>query len=112
MERNEQLINALRETITNPAQIASLDCLSANGNAALEACAFQDITGQRVNKVVKSVTYVEERVNALVDIWSKDRLATIELATEPEKSADEDLLHEPELGRHSLSQDDVDKLFD
>ena len=41
--------------------------------------------GQLVNKVVKSVTYVEERVNALVDIWSKDKLATIELAAEPQK---------------------------
>ena len=67
--------------------------------------------GQLVNKVVKSVTYVEERVNALVDIWSKDRIATIELATEPEKSADKALLHEPQLDRQSLSQDDVDKLF-
>ena len=61
----------LRETITNPAQIATLNRLYANGNAVFEACAFQDITGQRVN--------------ALVDIWSKDKLATIELAAEPQK---------------------------
>ncbi len=79
------MINVLRETITNLAQIATLNRLSANGNAVFEACAFQDITGQRGSKVVKSVTYVEERVNALVDIWSKDKLATIELAAEPKK---------------------------
>ncbi len=87
------MINVLRETITNPAQIATLNRLYANGNAVFEACAFQDITGQRVSKIVKSVIYVEERVNALVDIWSKDKLATIELAAEPQKSADEDLLY-------------------
>jgi|SaaInlLV_10m_DNA_2_1039722.scaffolds.fasta_scaffold27290_2 chemotaxis protein CheZ len=112
MESNEQLLDALRETITDPAQIAALDRLTANGNAVFEACAFQDITGQRVNKVVKSVTYVEERVNALVDIWGRDKLAEIEIAAEPEKSADEDLLHGPQLDGQGLSQDDIDKLFD
>lgn len=112
MESNEQLLDALRETITNPAQIAALDRITANGNAVFEACAFQDITGQRVNKVVKSVTYVEERVNALVDIWGKDNLANIEVAAEPEQSNDEKLLHGPQLEGQGLSQDDIDKLFD
>ncbi len=112
MENNEKLIDALRETITNPAQIAALDRLTANGNAVFEACAFQDITGQRVNKVVKSVTYVEERVNALVDIWGKDKLAQVEIAAEPEKPDDENLMHGPQLDGQGLSQDDIDKLFD
>jgi len=112
MENNEQLIDALRETVTNPAQIAALDRLTANGNAVFEACAFQDITGQRVNKVVKSVTYVEERVNALVDIWGKDKLAQVEIAAEPEKPDDENLMHGPQLDGQGLSQDDIDKLFD
>ena len=40
---------------------------------------------RRVENVVKSVTYLKERVNALVDIWSKDKLAKIELAAKPQK---------------------------
>jgi chemotaxis protein CheZ len=31
-----------------------------------EACSFQDITGQRINKVVKTLKYIESKVDALL----------------------------------------------
>ena len=112
MESNEQLLDALRETITDPAQIAALDRLTANGNAVFEACAFQDITGQRVNKVVKSVTYVEERVNKLIEAWGRSELEEITIALEKNKTEDEKLLHGPQREGVAISQDDIDALFD
>ncbi|GAA6210769.1 hypothetical protein NBRC116602_05090 [Hyphomicrobiales bacterium 4NK60-0047b] len=33
------------------------------------ACSFQDITGQRTTKVVQALCYIENRVNAMIDIW-------------------------------------------
>jgi len=33
------------------------------------ACSFQDITGQRTTKVVQALVYIENRVNAMIDIW-------------------------------------------
>ena len=35
-----------------------------------EACNFQDLSGQRINKVMATLTFVEERVARMVAIWS------------------------------------------
>ena len=64
MESNEDAIGNLRKRISDPDQVALLDQIAANGNEVFKACSFQDITGQRINKVVRSITYVEERVNS------------------------------------------------
>jgi chemotaxis protein CheZ len=101
MEKNDDVVTKLRETITHAAQLALLDQINANGADVFEACSFQDITGQRFSKVVKSVTYVEDRVNAL-----------IEVKPDKEKTEDEKLLHGPALEGEGIFQDEVDKLFD
>lgn len=111
MERNEEMIGELRAMVGDDKGQALLDGISSNGNAVFEACSFQDITGQRVNKVVKSITYVEERVNALVEVWGKEELDKIEIAAE-EKSEDEKLLAGPQMEGKGLSQDEIDALFD
>jgi len=77
-----------------------------------EACSFQDITGQRVNKVVKSITYVEQRIDALVNLWGKEQLAEVEVPVDREKTPDEQFLSGPQLAGNGLSQDDIDNLFD
>jgi chemotaxis protein CheZ len=114
MESTEQSLNAvdeLRQTNTDPAQIALLDKIVGNGNEILEACSFQDITGQRVSKVVKSVTYVEERVNALIEVWGKDEVAKVEVEGD-DKTEDEKLLAGPQLEGKGLDQAAIDALFD
>ena len=77
-----------------------------------EACSFQDITGQRVTKVVKLVTYIEDRVNALIDIWVKSALDEVEVTPDREKTEDEKLLQGPQLNDEGISQSEIDKLFD
>ena len=71
----------------------------------------QDITGQRVSKIVKSISYVEERVTALREIWGDDELAKVELAV-VELTEDEKLLNGPQLKTAAISQDEIDALFD
>ncbi len=112
MESNEDAIGKLREKISDPDQVALLDQIAANGNEVFNACSFQDITGQRVNKVVKSITYVEERVNALVNLWGKEQLAEVEVPVDREKTPDGQFLSGPQLAGNGLSQDDIDNLFD
>ena len=34
-----------------------------------ESCNFQDLTGQRITKVVNTMKYIEERVNRVIEIW-------------------------------------------
>ena len=111
-ERSDDAIAKLRENITDPAQLALLDTITENGNEVFEACSFQDITGQRINKVVKSIIYVEQRVQALVELWGESKVAEVEVVPEKEKTEKEALLHGPQLEGEGLSQDDIDSLFD
>ena len=111
MEANDEAVDKLRAGLTDPEQTALLDKISQNGMDVFEACSFQDITGQRVNKVVKSITYVEQRVEALVAVWGESELAEIEVEG-VEKTESEALLHGPQLEGEGLSQDDIDSLFD
>jgi chemotaxis protein CheZ len=112
MEKNEQLLDQLKQQLDNPEQIALIDKIVENGNSVFEACSFQDITGQRVTKVVKLVTYIEDRVNALIDIWVKSALDEVEVTPDREKTEDEKLLQGPQLNDEGISQSEIDKLFD
>ena len=112
MEKTDEAVAKLREIITDAEQIALLDNIDENGQEVYQACTFQDITGQRVTKVVKSVTYVEERVNNLIDIWGKAELDKVEVEAE-KKTEDEKLLHGPQLEKEqSMAQAEIDALFD
>ncbi len=111
IESNADLVADLRRGISDPGQLALLERISQNGNTVFEACSFQDITGQRITKVVKSVTYVEARVNALIDIWGKTEVEKIKVVPEREKTADEKLLSGPQLEKDALAQNDIDSLL-
>lgn len=75
-----------------------------------EACNFQDITGQRISKVVDSLQFIEERIASMVDVWK-----TLDLGAPaaPERPAERKLLNGPALegDKGVVSQDDVDALF-
>lgn len=80
--------------------------------AILEACSFQDITGQRIKKVLQIIDQVEMRIDRLVGLLGGD-VATNEtqtLATGKER-ADESLMAGPQMSGQGVSQADVDKLF-
>ena len=112
MEKNDDIVTKLRENITDADQLVLLDQISDNGADVFEACSFQDITGQRISKVVKSVTYVEDRVTALIEVWGKEEIDKIEVLPEHEKTEDEKLMHGPALKGEGITQDEIDKLFD
>ena len=81
-----------------------------------EACGFQDITGQRITKVVKTFKDIEERIDALVAAFGSD-VEKVK-AEQPEaeekeekKNSDADLLHGPQLAEDAKSQAEVDALL-
>ena len=111
VERNNEAVAKLKKAITDADSIEVLEDIESNNNAIFEACAFQDITGQRVTKIVKSVSYVEERVTALREIWGDDELDKVELKV-VDLTEDEKLLHGPQSKAVAISQDEIDKLFD
>ena len=101
-----------------------------------EACTFQDITGQRITKVVSLLKVIEDRVSAMSGDSPREVRADLNTAPEPEQSdggssfsqddidslfgnsdssadvADEDLLNGPALPGKGTSQDEIDALFD
>ncbi|MBC7951169.1 MAG: protein phosphatase CheZ [Rhodospirillaceae bacterium] len=80
-------------------------------NMVFEACSFQDITGQRVTKVVNSLKFVEERINSIIFTWGRDELTQVVVEIKEDKDPDKQLLHGPQLPGQGVSQADVDKML-
>lgn len=82
--------------------------------AILEACNFQDITGQRINKVVQTVGFIETRVGSMIEIWGAETFCELPVPQEKDggTDSDADLLNGPQLGNEGISQADIDALFD
>jgi chemotaxis protein CheZ len=83
-----------------------------------EACSFQDITGQRITKVVNALKHIETKVEALVaafgDEIAKYRTAHPEQEEAPEESrpvSDADLLNGPQLPDDASKQAEIDALL-
>lgn len=86
--------------------------ISEHAMGIMEACSFQDITGQRVKKVLQIIEQVEMRIDRLVELLGGDVATntTETLATGTERP-DESLMAGPQMSGQGVSQADVDKLF-
>ncbi len=74
-----------------------------------EACSFQDITGQRVSKVVKTFQDIEHKIDKLVGVLGINNQDSAE--EEDKREGDERLLNGPQMADQAISQDDIDKLL-
>ncbi|MCT8267801.1 MULTISPECIES: protein phosphatase CheZ [Afifella] len=93
---------------------AQLQAINERCIAIFEACNFQDITGQRISKVVNLLQFIESRIDKMLKIWSGEATAFEQHAEdEPEEEGDEALLNGPALksDENVVSQDDIDSLF-
>ena len=76
-----------------------------------EACSFQDITGQRITKVVKALKNIENKVSEILSAFGHalDGVAAATAATE--KPAVPSMLNGPQLKGPATSQEEIDKLL-
>jgi chemotaxis protein CheZ len=78
-----------------------------------EACSFQDITGQRIAKVIETLQHIETRVSRFASAVSAPTVAGV--ANEQESAREERrkrlMLHGPQLGGKGIDQSAVDTLF-
>lgn len=73
-----------------------------------EACTFQDITGQRITKVVKVLKEIETRVETLVKAFGTEDTKS----SKPQGPVtDEDLLNGPQLPSDAADQAEIDRLL-
>jgi len=111
VEQSTDLLSGIRDELSDEHKKVIDEAINWSNNI-FEACSFQDITGQRVSKVMKSIIYVEQRVNALISVWGKDELDKIEVMIGNDKTDDEKLLNGPQLEGKGISQSEIDSLFD
>jgi chemotaxis protein CheZ len=80
----------------------------------VEACTFQDLTGQRITKIIKSLKEIDTKTLDLMRIL-EDRFATVTKSKPVEKPIsvnDKDsLLNGPQLPGQGISQEEIDKLL-
>lgn len=81
-----------------------------------DACTFQDITGQRIRKVITLLENIEERVARLNGLFGAAPEIVGEVAPVDPKNIvlpkdDKDLLNGPQLAGNASSQADIDRLL-
>lgn len=80
-------------------------------NEIYESCNFQDITGQRIQKVMKLIATIEERVAKLNDLFGTAGAENDALQGGAKEMTDADLLNGPQLSESAASQEEIDQLF-
>ena len=107
MEAAEEIMGA---DSSDPAAYQEL--VSNKMISIFEACTFQDITGQRISKVVTTLNYIDERVSSFIEHLRipGDLDAEFE-ETEEERRQRELILHGPQHSGEGVSQDDIDSML-
>jgi chemotaxis protein CheZ len=97
-EQNQQLVQDMQERVIK----------------IFEACNFQDLTGQRITKVVGTLKFIETHIVRMMEIWGGlEAFKEIEAETIAERQGDAKLLNGPKIAGDAghASQDDIDALF-
>jgi chemotaxis protein CheZ len=73
-----------------------------------EACSFQDITGQRISKIVATLKTIELKVAHIVATFSPNGPVSVNLPAPPKEV---ELLNGPQLPANAMDQADIDRLL-
>ena len=125
MDECDQVTNAhstLRDRLMaaeppiDPNTLASVEDALNEAQAAtthiFEACNFQDITVQRIQKVIKALQEIERQVLRMVVVFGLvENQSKLDEATKQELTEDAALLQGPQLAGQGLEQDDIDAIL-
>ena len=114
--------NDLREKLLamdpplDPDALAGIDDALTNAQTSItkvyEACNFQDITSQRIQKVVKALHEIERQVLRMVVVFGlQEREGDLDADTKAMLQEDAALLNGPALAGQGLEQDDIDAIL-
>ncbi len=112
-EQMETLVRAITGVHPDDEEVTALGDQMANQIINIfEACNFQDITGQRINKVVKTIHFIEEKILAMINIWGAEAFMDLPVASVPSASGNDPLMNGPQLENQGITQDEINALFD
>ena len=96
------------ETVASAVDAQNAATLRAAATNIFEASAFQDITGQRITKIVRALHGMESKLAVLLEAFGP-----MESVKKPDASVtgDQALLNGPQLENKANNQDAIDALF-
>ncbi len=109
-EEIEEHVQSIKERVGDVKSVDMLSEITGLGTAIFEACNFQDINGQRTNKVIRIINFMEEKIDRMIEIWGADQFEGIEI--DDNRDEDAKLLEGPQLQGQGISQSEIDSLFD
>lgn len=117
IEEIEVNASVLRAISKSPAGRQNIDAIMERVVVAYEACNFQDLTGQRINKIVGVLKFIEEHLDRMIDAWGGlDTFSEMLGVPLPKVDIDDEnsLLNGPKLDDDPghVDQGDIDALFD
>ncbi len=108
-------ISALAERINDEG--LKNEILAIN-TSIFEACSFQDITGQRITKVVRTLKHIDAQIESLLRAFGGESLGTQVVgedknfgAPESARAEEVDLLNGPQLPGNAIDQSEIDRLL-
>lgn len=104
-ERIQEIAWTMRE---NGTDASVCDLIDANTTEIYTACSFQDLTGQRIRKVIQVLNFLEARIDAMINIW---RLDDLEFVTTDGPDPDRSLLNGPARPGQGLQQNAIDDIL-
>ena len=110
----DHLASQLAAKLKSTQDKAAVDDIQQKIVTIFEHCNFQDLTGQRITKVVNTLKFIEDRILRMMEIWGGlESFKDIEVEAIAEATGDAALLNGPKLAEDSghASQDDIDALF-
>lgn len=105
-ESVQEIAWTLREQGTEASVCDQLDALMTQ---TYTACSFQDLTGQRIRKIVNVLNFLEARIEAMNLIWGKHETAA---GSAEAPSMEASLLNGPALPGQGLQQFAVDEILE
>jgi chemotaxis protein CheZ len=114
-EAIDQAATALSKVSSPEQQMLLSEEIQERVVSIFEACNFQDLTGQRISKVMSTMKFIEQHINEMMNIWGGvDAIKAHAPHIIDTREGDARLLNGPKLDgdQGHASQDDIDALFD
>ena len=94
--------------------VEELGAIDAAVMEIYEGCSFQDITGQRIGKVISTLRYLEARISAVAEAWTQAGRTAAPADDAPIEGPhwSDPLLNGPAKPGDEMLQDEVDGLLD
>lgn len=105
MENCENALKALKGV---PADVSKV--IENHLVKIIEACTFQDITGQRIKKVMSYLKEIDAKTTTVLAALEGE-LIELNSKAEPAEEKSTSLLNGPALPQNAVTQDDIDKLL-